>query len=172
MRTFRFLPFAAGLLLPLLATRAAAQTAGVPPEAGLVRPNPVLSQVVSGMPTGAEQEIRVFTATFKPGDRTVFHTHRQPVTVYVLEGEFSLEMAGRPTEVVRAGTAFVEPPHVRMTGYNRSTSSQTRVVVFYVSTPGEPFLDPIATVSDQPSPPHESTLQANAAPQPSKARKQ
>jgi quercetin dioxygenase-like cupin family protein len=75
----------------------------------------------------------------------VFHTHRAPVTVYVLEGEFTLEMAGHPTAVVRAGSAFVEPPNVRMTGYNRSPSAPTRVVIFYVSAPGEPFLDPIAT---------------------------
>jgi len=96
------------------------------------------------MPTGADQEVRVFTAVFKPGDRTVFHTHRAPVTVYVIEGEFTLEMADRPPVVVHAGSAFVEPPQVRMTGFNRSPSSSTRVVIFYVSMPGEPFLDPVA----------------------------
>jgi len=144
MRTDRLLSCAAGLLLPLAAHAVAAQTAGAPPATpGLARPTPVLREVVSGMPAAAEQEIRVLTATFKPGDRTVFHTHRQPVTVYVLTGEFSLEMADRPTVVVRAGSAFVEPPHVRMTGYNRSATAETRVVIFYVSTPGEPFLDPI-----------------------------
>lgn len=26
------------------------------------------------------------TASFKPGDRTVFHTHRFPVAVYILDG--------------------------------------------------------------------------------------
>lgn len=133
----------AGLLL-VTACSAHQERAGQPAAApGLARPTPVLSQVVRGMPTGAEQEVRVLTAAFKPGDRTVFHTHREPVTVYVLEGEFTLEMADRPAVVVRAGTAFVEPPQVRMTGYNRSATSQTRVVIFYVSTPGEPFLDPV-----------------------------
>lgn len=145
MRTDRVLSRAAGLLLPLAARAAAGQAAGPPPPAaGLARPAAVLREVVRGMPTGPEQEVRVFTAAFAPGDRTVFHTHRAPVTVYVLEGEFSLEMDGRPTAVVRAGSAFVEPPHVRMTGYNRSPTAPTRVVIFYVSTPGEPFLDPVA----------------------------
>jgi len=111
--------------------------------AHLARPQPVLREQVRGMPTGAEQEVRVFTASFQPGDQTVFHTHRAPVTVYVLEGEFTLEMAGHAPVVVRAGTAFVEPPNVRMTGYNRSAGAQTKVVIFYVSNPGEPFLDPI-----------------------------
>lgn len=113
-------------------------------DSHLVRPDPVLRQEVQGMPTGAAQEVRVLRAAFEPGDRTVFHTHRAPVTVYVLEGAFTLEMEGRPAVVVPAGSAFVEPPNVRMTGFNRSTTEKTRVVIFYVSNPGEPFLDPIA----------------------------
>ena len=32
------------------------------------------------------------TAMFNPGDRTVFHSHRSPVTVYVLEGQINLEL--------------------------------------------------------------------------------
>jgi hypothetical protein len=36
---------------------------------------------------------------------------------------------------------MVEPPQVKMTGYNRSSSDLTRVVIFYVSEPGTPFLD-------------------------------
>jgi quercetin dioxygenase-like cupin family protein len=119
------------------------QTASAAAGQHLARPTPVLRQQVRGMPTAATQEVRVLTALFQPGDRTVFHTHRAPVTVYVLEGAFTLEMAGRPPVVVRAGSAFVEPRNVRMTGYNRSATARTRVVIFYVSNPGEPFLDPI-----------------------------
>ncbi|SOD03726.1 Cupin domain protein [bacterium JGI 053] len=120
-----------------VASRAAAQ------QPGTARPQQVLAQEVTGMPTAATQEVRVLTATFQPGDRTVFHTHRSPVTVYVLEGTFTLELAGREPVTVRAGEAFVEPPQVRMTGFNRSTTERTRVVIFYVSDPGTPFLDPV-----------------------------
>src|SRR5205085_3297579 len=67
------------------------------------KPNLLLREVVQGMPRGATQEVRVLTATFQPGDQTVFHTHRSPVTVYVLEGEFTLELEGRPPVTVRAG---------------------------------------------------------------------
>ena len=76
----------------------------------------VLREIVHGMPQGERQEVRVLTASFKPGDKTVFHTHRFPVTVYVLEGEFTLELDGHPTMTVKAGQAMVEPPHVKMTG--------------------------------------------------------
>ena len=39
-----------------------------------------------------------------------------------------------------AGEAMVEPPHVEMTGFNR-TDGETKVVIFYVSAPDTPFLD-------------------------------
>jgi quercetin dioxygenase-like cupin family protein len=112
-------------------------------EPGLARPNLVLRDVVEGMPRGERQEVQVLTASFRPGDRTVFHTHRHPVTVYVLEGAFTLEMEGREPVILRAGEAMVEPPGVRMTGYNRSADAPLRVVIVYVAEPGTPFLDMI-----------------------------
>ena len=107
----------------------------------ITKPNMVLQQVVEGLPTDDKQTVRVMTATFKPGDKTVYHTHRFPVTVYVLEGAFTLELEGRPPLTVKAGEAMVEPPKVPMTGYNRSATELTKVVIFYVSTNDTPFLD-------------------------------
>jgi len=112
-------------------------------QPGLARPNLVLSEMVEQMPRGERQQVRVLTATFQPGDRTGFHTHRSPVTVYVLEGEFTLELEGRPPVVVGPGKAYVEPPHMKMTGYNRSSTEPLKVVIFYVSDPATPFLDPV-----------------------------
>jgi quercetin dioxygenase-like cupin family protein len=127
-----------GLVLMLASTAGAtAQTS----ESNLAKPNLLIQQVVTGMPKGEKQEVRVLTATFRPGDKTVYHTHRFPVTVYVLEGTFTLALNGRAPIAVKAGEALVEPPHVPMTGYNRSTSEPARVVIFYVSDPETPFLD-------------------------------
>ena len=42
---------------------------------------------------------------------------------------------------VKAGEATVEPPNVKMTGYNRSTNEPLKVVIVYVSDPDTPFLD-------------------------------
>ena len=39
--------------------------------------------------------------------------------------------------------AFVEPPNVKMTGYNKSATDALRVVIFYVSEVDTPFLDPV-----------------------------
>ena len=107
------------------------------------RPNLVLHEVIEAMPRGERQEVQVLTATIAPGQSTVFHTHRFPVTVHVLEGAFTLDMEGRETVTVPAGRSMVEPPNVRMTGHNRTANETTRVVIFYVADPGTPFLDPI-----------------------------
>src|SRR5437899_1950610 len=112
-------------------------------EQSVVKPQLLLSEIVQGMPKGDRQEVRVLTASFKPGDKTLFHTHRFPVTVYILEGAFTLEMEGRPPVTIKAGQALVEPPNVKMTGYNRSATEPIRLVIFYVSDPDTPFLDPI-----------------------------
>ncbi len=112
-------------------------------EPGTVKPSLVLTQLVAGMPTGDQQQVRVLTATFQPGDRTPFHTHRWPVTVYVLEGAFTLEMDGHDPVTLRAGEAMVEPPSVKMTGFNRSPTEQLKALIFYVSDPDAPFLDPV-----------------------------
>ncbi len=110
-------------------------------QQGPARPDMLLRETVQGMPRGERQDVRVLTATIQPGQATPFHTHRFPVTVYILEGAFTLEMEGREPVTVRAGEAMVEPPAVRMTGYNRG-SAPLRVLIFYVSDPDTPFLDP------------------------------
>jgi len=133
----RYLLTAAAISLSLAAAPALAQ------DAGVARPELLLRELVTGMPTGDRQEVKVLTATLRPGDKTVFHSHRFPVTVYILEGTFTLEMEGRPAVTIKAGEAMVEPPNVRMTGYNRGASEPMRVVIFYVSDPDAPFLDPI-----------------------------
>ncbi|MBR0752447.1 cupin domain-containing protein [Bradyrhizobium jicamae] len=125
----------AAALVATLMTPAMAQ------QSGIARPTLVLEQVVEGLPRDEKQTVRVMTASFKPGDKTVYHTHRFPVTVYVLEGAFTLELDGRAPIVVKAGESLVEPPGIAMTGYNRSSSEITQVVIFYVSANDTPFLD-------------------------------
>lgn len=107
------------------------------------RPDLVQRQIVSGMPQGEQQEVQVLTATIAPGQSTPFHTHRFPVTVYVLQGAFTLEVEGREPVTVRAGESMIEPPKLRMTGFNRSPTETIRLVIFYVAEPGTPFLDPV-----------------------------
>jgi len=133
----KWLSFSLAFAVLLISLVATAQ------ERGVVKPQLLLSEIVQGMPKGDRQEVRVLRAIFQPGEKTMFHTHRFPVTVYVLEGAFTLEMVGREPVTVKAGQAMVMPPHVKMTGYNRSSAESLRVVIFSVSDPDTPFLDPI-----------------------------
>lgn len=125
------------LVVPLLI---AAIPAGAQEHA---RPELLLRETIAGMPRGERQEVQVLTATIAPGQSTVFHTHPFPVTVFVLEGTFTLDLQGRGTVVVAAGRSMIEPPDVPMTGHNRSTTEPARVVIFYVADPGTPFLHPV-----------------------------
>ena len=135
MTTFRTLNLALFVLSASLTT--------IAQDKHIIKPQPLISEILEGMPKGDKQQVRVLTATFQPRDQTLFHTHRFPVTVYVLEGTFTLELEGRDTVTVKAGQAMVEPPNVKMTGYNRSGTEPARVVIFYVSDPDTPFLDPV-----------------------------
>jgi quercetin dioxygenase-like cupin family protein len=130
-RSFRF---ACALAALLVSGPALAQ------EGATAKPELLIRGVIAGMPKGDKQEVRVLTATLNPGDRTPHHTHRHPVTVYVLEGAFTLEMEGRAPVIVKAGEASIEPPNVPMIGYNRE-STPLKLVIFYVSDPDSPFLD-------------------------------
>lgn len=129
------------LKLAMVLASSCLSLAAMAQDSGTARPNLLLQKVLDGMPRGEKQEVRVLTASFKPGDKTVFHTHRSPVTVYILEGAFTLELEGQAPMTIKAGEAYAEPPNVKMTGYNRSPTEPIKLVIFYVSEPGTPFLD-------------------------------
>ena len=119
------------LVLLLMGAPAPAQ------EAELTRPTLLLQEVLKGMPRGDRQEVRVITANFKPGDKTVFHTHRFPVTVYVLEGAFTLEMEGRAPVTIKAGEAFTVPSGV----VHEASAGRvpTKLLATYIVEKGKPL---------------------------------
>ena len=100
-------------------------------------------EAAATMPKGAAQEIRVLHARLEPGDRTPRHSHRFPVTVYMLQGAFTLELDGRDPVTVRAGEVFIEPADVPMTGRNLDAAEAATMVLFYASDPDTPFADPV-----------------------------
>lgn len=112
-------------------------------DTGAAKLTPLHREVVRTMSRGEDQEVRVLSATLDPGDRTPHHSHRFPVTVYMLEGTFTLELDDREPVHVRAGEVFVEPAHVTMTGRNLDPKVPARMVLFYVSDPDTPFADPV-----------------------------
>lgn len=113
-------------------------------DSGMAKLTPLHREVVETMPKSASQEVRVLFANLLPGDVTPYHSHRFPVTVYMLEGTFTLALDDRPEPVVvAAGQVFVEPAHVSMTGYNKG-HVPARMALFYVCEPDAPFADPVS----------------------------
>lgn len=110
-------------------------------QRGMAQLTPLLRQGVTTLPSG-DAEIRVLTAVLQPGDVTPRHCHRFPVTVCVYDGTFTLELDGQPVIDIAAGEAFIEPPHVPMTGRNKG-SGPACMTLFYVCDPDAPFADPV-----------------------------
>ena len=100
-------------------------------------------ELTDALPNGGMQEIRVIVARLEPGDSTPYHSHRFPVSVYMLEGIFTLDLDGRNPIAISAGQVFIEPSGVKMTGRNLSSDSPAVMVLFYVSDPETPFADPV-----------------------------
>ena len=116
-------------------------------DKGMAKLTPLHRELVKGMPALPEQEVRVLFATLLPGDITPYHSHRFPVTVYVTEGTFTLELDDRDPLAIEAGQVFVEPAGVAMTGRNQG-DVQARMALFYVCEPGVPFADPLQKAGD------------------------
>jgi hypothetical protein len=43
-------------------------------DRGVIKPELLVSEIVQGMPKGERQEVRVLTASFRPGDKTMFQS--------------------------------------------------------------------------------------------------
>jgi quercetin dioxygenase-like cupin family protein len=104
------------------------------------QPAVILQNSVAGMPVAVNQEVRVLTATLPPSGKTPHHSHQFPVTIYVLEGELALDMAGQPGITAKAGEAMIELPGMNTVAYNPSAANPAKFVMFYVSVPETPFL--------------------------------
>jgi quercetin dioxygenase-like cupin family protein len=111
-------------------------------DSGMAKLTPLHRELVTGLPRTAEQELRVLFANLLPGDVTPYHSHRFPVTVYMLEGIFTLELDDREPVKIEAGQVYVEPAGINMTGRNKG-EVPARMALFYVCEPDAPFADPV-----------------------------
>ena len=135
MRTFIF---ASSLSAAFIATFATVSQAEAPNK-----PVQIFNTVLNGMPTDAQQELRVMMATMKPGEKSVNHTHNFPVTLYIAQGELTLMMKGKTPLTAKAGEVIVEEPGMETVAVNSSATEANKVIMFYASTPKTPFLVPI-----------------------------
>ena len=78
--------------------------------------------------------------TLAPGYVGGRHYHTGPVTVYVLEGAFTIDEEGKTRRTFQAGEVYEEPIGTPMQARNLSTSQQTKILVVQMNKPGEPLM--------------------------------
>jgi quercetin dioxygenase-like cupin family protein len=116
----RWMRFSLAFVVLVISLHAMAQ------EHGVIKPQLLLREIVQGMPKGEKQEVRVLRANFQPGDRTLFHTHRFPVTVCVLEGAFTLEMEGRESQSIAHRSVIEIEPNLTSACRSRAAAEVRR----------------------------------------------
>lgn len=79
---------------------------------------------------------------FEPGAVVPKHTHPGEEVGYVLEGELTVEIQGKPAQAVKAGEVFFIPANTVHSGKNTS-KGQTVVISTYIVEKGKPLSAPV-----------------------------
>lgn len=58
----------------------------------------------------------------------------------MLQAAVTLEFEGQEPKTVKAGEVTVEPSNVKHMATNQSTTEPAKLLMFYVSDPGAPFM--------------------------------
>jgi len=84
----------------------------------------------------------VVEAEIAPGGQFGRHYHPGHEYVYVLSGEVTLEIDGKPPVILKPGTAFHIEPSVIHNGRNNSATQPFKAVFFYVIEEDKPMVIP------------------------------
>ena len=101
---------------------------------------PLLTQP---LPDARPAEARMITVEYAPGGASPPHRHPGAIFAYVLEG--AVECALDDGEVVKYGPGqcwYEKPNQLHRVSRNASTTRPAKLLVFFVTTPGSPALEP------------------------------
>jgi quercetin dioxygenase-like cupin family protein len=70
------------------------------------------------------ERVECHSVELSPGRRTRDHLHEGGVIGYVLEGEIEFQIAGQPSEILKSGSAFFEPPNCRIAKFDNVSKDQ------------------------------------------------
>src|SRR5262245_50146782 len=93
----------------------------------------------SEYPAGYESHIMLVTSA--PGALLPRHVHPGVELSYVVEGELTVTIEGKPDLVVKAGSSFSVPPGVIHSARN-TASTPTKVIAAFVVERGKPVASP------------------------------
>jgi quercetin dioxygenase-like cupin family protein len=95
---------------------------------------------LDGMPG---KEVRLLSVEYHPGVHTPPHRHPGWQLIYVLNGPVVSQMEGQPAGSFEASEFWFEPrEHLHVDAGNDSSDAQAKILVFYLTEPGQPVLIP------------------------------
>jgi quercetin dioxygenase-like cupin family protein len=89
------------------------------------------------------KEGSVVLAEIVPGGATGKHSHPAHEFAYVLEGDGTLEVEGKPPVSLKPGVAIHQPPGQVHNGRNTSATSALRILAVYIAEKGQPLTAPV-----------------------------
>lgn len=98
------------------------------------------THIEEALPGDDDKTVIIREFDFPPGHEGGRHYHPGAVYVYVLEGEFTIDVEGREAKTLTAGDFFKEPLGRNMSARNGSKDENARVLVFQVGDTGEPMM--------------------------------
>jgi quercetin dioxygenase-like cupin family protein len=87
-------------------------------------------------------ETMVAEVSIAVGGREGRHSHSGTLVGYILEGELTLELEGKPTKIVKTGEAVLIEPLQVHEGFNKG-SVPVRALVTFIVEKGKPLTTPV-----------------------------
>jgi quercetin dioxygenase-like cupin family protein len=131
-----------GLLAIIVVVIVAAGCSAEPDDAPLVGPyNEILMRGALDVDIG--EEIQMREILFAPGWTAPRHYHNSDLFIYVIAGEFEVDMEGTGLKTYTDGQALRMMPNTPMDARNPSAVNSLKLAVFQVGNPDSPFVVPI-----------------------------
>ncbi len=89
------------------------------------------------------EEIQMREILFAPGWTAPRHYHNSDLFIYVIAGEFEVDMEGAGLKTYTDGQALRMKPNTPMDARNSSAVNPLKLAVFQVGNPDSPFVVPI-----------------------------
>jgi len=120
----------------------AADCSAEPEDAPLVEPyNKILMRGELDVEIG--EEIQMREILFSPGWTAPRHYHNSDLFIYVIAGEFEVDMEGAGLKTYTDGQALRMRPNTAMDARNSSAVNPLKLAVFQVGNPDSPFVVPV-----------------------------
>ena len=103
--------------------------------------NRILDKYTLDITLGNEVQIREIL--FAPGWKAPRHYHNSDLFIYVISGEFEVDMEGEGLNTYSEGQALRMKPNTPMDARNPSETNSLKLAVFQVGNPDAPFVVPI-----------------------------